>query len=1191
MAAVIEADKSTSIAHGGWRYWLERVCTRQLAKGEEYKLLHFLLDGGHDLREDEIFAPPEVGERRVSATLTPVEGLLLFIRLALVRLRSQVARARTDGHFAARRSRLYFCHGNLVRLLARARSSKAPRPFSAIERLLLYAQASNLSHTLAQLHPDRRVSRAAARVSRRQLDRIEAEATRWRHASREIQTIRAMATYRRALHASFENPDLAPRYLTMLLDYGRADIPRGLYFHAAREILGLPLRHRRTVLGDARLAVGTAFGLLPPQRVLDRVGLSYLLAADAAFCGAPDLAMAMRTVARTLIASAAHIFEHAHLSRDLERIDRQLLSQMSRCAPCETDVSNDIERLTSRFGSQVETDLRGAYGELTQPPRLARLSTTLYYSAARAWLTRLLDDTDSLAAQEAVLKAANSALMTLRHQPAALRLVRIGCLCRLLRAQGRELIDESFADFERLICVTVLAGDWQALIDQLLSGRHRFLEKLGFDGESKRLIKLGEYFEALFSITRTPDDVRNGPTLIDRVLFGDRVPARTLGHQISAIIDRWRADSRLEQTDISVAEWVQSYALAHRRQEFTADSADPHVCRFFDDCRRIIELAEEVSVAHNVDVVTAWTSMAWAALFLARVARGVGGGQRGAFRTPAGSDLDLVARGVEWVDRALALPATQERSASRFRALDVRTRLEDMRGSEADRAVIESIAESMLAIDEQRLDTTRVGSRRQRAVIRTERGLTTVIGRRWCESFHGGVALNDHPVLLERLRLLQRLKTFNYGPVVELPEREAAADVSESVADQAVDYFARTETAEPHLPARIDALTPADQEKLRAHLHEHQVAILDFVTNPGAGGGHWRNAVNKGRGTICFVITATSTQLHVRPIYLDVPEALIREATDGAPDESGYNAGLATSVVYPDAGNTADGKPPEALSELSKRLFPSVLRSALAGQRGVYLCPHRRLFQVPLHAFPLDEPLFTRFQVSYAVKTQHVIEMLKADAGTRPEKPLWTLLNTRELGDAARMLPGELRSRNAWSRPLSVDQAMRDAADAQLAVVCCHGELDHARPTRARLCLWGGGRITADDLYGLATPAAPGAHPVLDFSRTVWVIAACDAGNTRIGLQTAPGFGLTLVHCGAAGVTTCIYRVQPHVAARFLSLYMQFCNEYPAPFTKVVRSMFANDPHRGFSRHTRWAWAASFVSYGLLAPTSLVQSC
>src|SRR5687767_6461103 len=71
MATTLEVERVSSIVHNKWRYWLERVSTKQLAKGEEYRLLRFLVDSDHDFREDEIFAPREARERHTSATLTP----------------------------------------------------------------------------------------------------------------------------------------------------------------------------------------------------------------------------------------------------------------------------------------------------------------------------------------------------------------------------------------------------------------------------------------------------------------------------------------------------------------------------------------------------------------------------------------------------------------------------------------------------------------------------------------------------------------------------------------------------------------------------------------------------------------------------------------------------------------------------------------------------------------------------------------------------------------------------------------------------------------------------------------------------------------------------------------------------------------------------------------------------------------
>ena len=120
--------------------------------------------------------------------------------------------------------------------------------------------------------------------------------------------------------------------------------------------------------------------------------------------------------------------------------------------------------------------------------------------------------------------------------------------------------------------------------------------------------------------------------------------------------------------------------------------------------------------------------------------------------------------------------------------------------------------------------------------------------------------------------------------------------------------------------------------------------------------------------------------------------------------------------------------------------------------------------------------------------------------------------------------------------------------------------------------------MVADDIHRIAGTGTtnPGRESAIDLGRGDWVIAACDAGRARVAMRTAPGLALSLVTCGAGRVTSCVYRVAPRVAARFLSFFLSACDGgHPAPFTAAVMDLYKKGGRSG------WAEAASFVSYGL----------
>lgn len=111
---------------------------------------------------------------------------------------------------------------------------------------------------------------------------------------------------------------------------------------------------------------------------------------------------------------------------------------------------------------------------------------------------------------------------------------------------------------------------------------------------------------------------------------------------------------------------------------------------------------------------------------------------------------------------------------------------------------------------------------------------------------------------------------------------------------------------------------------------------------------------------------------------------------------------------------------------------------------------------------------------------------------------------------------------------------------------------------------WRGGRLLADDLHRLGPITA----------NTEWIVAACDAGFARVGMQTGPGFALSLVLRGAPRVTSALYRVTPDSAVRFIKAFEQAREDaYADTFSSACRHlMTATDRRLGGCRRVHLLW-------------------
>jgi hypothetical protein len=1178
------------ILRNEWQALLGEIARDRLPRRRLQIVLGTVLYDGEDIGRSYLVASKRHSAR--SPILTPLERLLLFVATAFRNSYPSLKEARSHQTWDPKYAGCFHAVSNLRRMVYIAYNSVSVRPFSAIERLRLYAAWSNLTYWCTQVHPILALRPRGREISASQLLTLEKRLAEVPATDQEIEALRAYCLYRRAVGAATaqpREPAIAAAYFTRVLSVPSTVLQPGLYFHAAKHLLRLPREFQRQVLRECRMALATAFAMMREKRTLDRIGIGYMLAQDASLCGAAGLAS--QTIKRTeqLLRSESRLEDDQTIRVDSRRI-RWCVMRHLQSEDTLRGNHRKIERLVSTFGALVESDIHKAAELLRERKPNLTLLARLYREVAQSWIERATSTEQPVTSASFPTQLAD-ALEKRRNNADVLALLRAGCVCRLLAATAKERIDEAFEEYERLLAFTVATGDWQSLIDQLRTqGYQRFLQKLGFDNEAERLDSLGWYFEKVFGLQAT--EGRDSAAPIDRLLFGKDVLLVDFRPALDEIEKSWRKDHKSERTDGTIEEWLTACATAASQGELTAIYQDPLFRKLSADCDTVLTLVERMEHdEHPLDPVPTWTSVAWSALHFCRILRKLGSVVLATGESDRFSYRTWRERGVNWANRAIQLARQTDRPASIYRALDVRKRLELENRKKPDQRLIRELTNEMLDIDEARLKTTNHSSRRNRAVVRAERSLCEVM-RPLCSRIKKAVAINADIEVQHHFALLQRFKSFNFGQLSNGSSDFDESSPEESVADQVI-----SESPVPDVLERVDVSSWAEAlgsrhgaEQLYIHLRQQKAVILDFVTHPGALSSDWQSAINNRWGTVCFVIKAGPSNLLIRPIFLELPEALIRAVVDGTAgsEQDVDQSGLSTDLVYWPATPRTDF--PDLLKDFSDRLFPQSLLQELEGCRSVYLCPHRHLFQVPLHAFPLRNPLFVNFYASYAIKTAHIADMLeRPHVCSKSPHRRWMMVDRNALEGEAWQIEPWLKQRNHWRSPhVSADQLIQEAANADQAVVCCHGQLDDVRPGRTRFRLWGGGRLVADDLHRVAGTGAPMQERSVSFASSDWVIAACNAGGARVAMRTAPGLALSLVTSGAARVTSCIFRVQPKLAGRFLNSFLSECDAgHRAPFTAAVRRLYNQDRKVG-SIGVGWAEAASFTSYGLLADSNSV---
>ena len=1185
---------------GYWPALLKEVCGGGVSRARLQEILEALLyDDGDDIELNVLTGRHD----RYSPALTPVERLLHFVSTAFERLQDEFpADTMQPQDFPPYLERL----ANLRDLVHLGRMPMPPRPFSRVERLRLMAQESQFAYeyatTVKQIESTRfiRVAEADHRLNATDLDELERGLRGLPPNEIEVQFIQALCVYRRCLPelgGSPEQQESAVRRLTELFKMPNRSVPKGLYFHACRRIFLLPIQLQCDIARKCRMPLAMAFVSMHEYRALDRIGMCFLLSRDALACSAPEIAKRLVELVDRFIACSTTIEGDERLKGQILAVRRKLSAEIDAAIQEREDlaqhpVGGGAEEALYKSLVSATSALIIASGISEALPMLSThrpdepLVSKLYKNVCQSWLARLVPGVTQAVSTQSFIDTLDVALTEHRKEPLVGRLLRAGLAIRFQSSRGAERIDDAFDDFDRLLAICALCGEWRELVDQLcIGGNRRFLKKIGVAAESKRLDNVAGHFQQVFGLTATPPESRDTSEGLDSLLLGQAHNPQ-LRFEVGEIQERWHPKEKVGDGDTSVPNWAQSYASARRRAEFCPESSDPVVQGFFADCRRIVDTERVLASAQMLDVVPIWTDMAWFAFHVCNVLRRAGA----ADQKIQGMDAqDWIDAGIRWADAACALSGAKgPRTAHLFRALEVRKRLERKRPA-PDIAVLRRLTHDALSIDEARLDTTSRSNRRDRAVMRTERSLIEAI-REWKDE------LCSLPTGDDKVRywfeVTQKLKSLNFGQLFEQDDSEGEdeAEPAYTAADAETDGsgwnprsdrvfdYSESEDVFDRIDPPFARLSPKQQSVLWNHLRDRKAAILDFLTHPGSRGTRVQDAQRNEWGTVCFVVKAGVNGLLIQPFFLpDLTEAEILRAIKGTADAG--REGLQNLANWSNEKNGAKN-----LDALGTHIFPEAIKAAVRDCDRVYLCPHRHMFLIPIHALPRKDPLFQYREVSYALKTTHVAEL--ASRPSLPASPRRRLVlvdrnalvvrEGKDDRDYSGWVLGAAGPRsNQWNRrSLSTEEIIREASGADQAVICCHGQMDLARFGKTRLRLWGGGRLLADDVRRTATLGPD----KLDLSRSDWLVAACDAGSAKIAMKTAPGFSLSFVTCGASRVTSSLYRITPETGARFVSAFLRASNSgKESPFMAALGEISSGPGSWG----NNFVLYASFVSYGL----------
>jgi len=797
-------------------------------------------------------------------------------------------------------------------------------------------------------------------------------------------------------------------------------------------------------------------------------------------------------------------------------------------------------------------DLSGAYDQLASDRESADTprSEKLHRYVLRSWIGKKLGQPVPEGERNLFMAlAAEADAGRIRDDIDIGRLVQLGFVSRELVARGHLDVDNAFEEYNRCVETAVLFANGQMLVDALAVGGHvRFRERLGLAKEVDRLKELQAYFGRILELSPSPIEAGSFASVLAALSGHEQASTVELTSKLNGIRERWKPQA--------TKDLITTYQRKAYKDLFVPGSREETVAQFFRDCAAVERISMDLSaVGIETERLEVLLGLANASRQFARVFNGIG--------QPKGAGVTWKQRAAEWSDEAITIARDHGYLSFLYGALETRVGTLNPDKDWVERRARRS---EQLELDAGRLESITSPWRKDRATMRAEMTLSEVMSRSWCKSVEQLEPLGEH---VKEFILLQKLKSFRSASAGRTGVPAKSDDDNSLNEDVITGDEGSLDIEEGPEATRLDSTwREPDETELAGHLERCNGAILEYLVDPKASEGEaWKNDLRLGRGTVCLVIKAREGRLWVRPFFLSVPDSRLKMVLAPSTDFEGLPSCLPNWALP----EQAPERVPDVLAALGSDLFPRHLLKELSDVSRVYLCPHRNLFQIPMHALPTADGgrVFSTWEVSYALKAAHIVSLLKNDRHRRGYRP-WSLVDTRDYRELWQFLSSKTKHRqNRWGIPRnSSDEILEEASQASVATMLCHGQIDEARAGRARFRLWSGGRLLAADIQRIDA----------DYSSTDWIVAACDATHARVTTRTDPGLALSLVARGAKSVTSCLFRIYPQTAERFLDRYLSHLGRgSAAAFTRACKKLVNGwDPAQG------WSIAASFVSYGLL---------
>jgi CHAT domain-containing protein len=234
-----------------------------------------------------------------------------------------------------------------------------------------------------------------------------------------------------------------------------------------------------------------------------------------------------------------------------------------------------------------------------------------------------------------------------------------------------------------------------------------------------------------------------------------------------------------------------------------------------------------------------------------------------------------------------------------------------------------------------------------------------------------------------------------------------------------------------------------------------------------------------------------------------------------------------------------------------EKLAPLIaeFRPHLEGADRLYLLPHGRLHDFPLHALEANGRIVgDEWAVAYAssagallryVPTPQRNELRALAFGYTPHP------DEAEIFDAATQQAARLLNAECYLRDEATSERFkREAPQAGLIYVLCHGEFDERDPLRSRLRL-AGEPLTARDLMGLNLPGS------------MVMLTACQSGMSQVNPgDELVGLSQAFLIAGASAVLAARWTVQAESAIQLVEeFYARWRGEGAAPAVALQQAM------------------------------------